>query len=412
MPAPVVAIVGAGQGGFQTAASLREAGFDGRIVLIGNEACLPYERPPLSKSYLAGHSPLAELWLRPQAFYDKEQIDYLAGETVAAIDRPGKSLRLASGRKIRADHVVLATGARCRFLPVPGADLDGVLPLRTLADADLLRERLSAAREVVVVGAGFIGLEFAAVAGALGVGVHIVEVTREPMGRVVSAEISHFYARMHQDWGAELLLGTGIARILGREGKVVAVETDDGRRLSADLVLVCIGVVPNGELAAEAGLAVDNGVVVDAALQTADPAIFAIGDCANFPTRFAPGPVRLESVQNCVDQARAVAASIAGKPALYDKVPWFWSDQRALRLQIAGLAIGHDRTVVRGDPDSGAFSVFCFRDGRLVGVESVNRPLDHMIARRLLAGPSTLTPQQAADPDYDLKAHAAGRPAR
>ncbi len=412
MSPPTVAIIGAGQGGFQTAASLREDGFDGRIVLIGDEACLPYQRPPLSKSYLAGQSPLAELWLRPRAFYDRDEIDYLAGETVTAIDRPGRRLRLASGREIGCDHIVLATGARYRPLPVPGADLDGVLPLRTLSDADLLRERLSVAREAVVVGAGFIGLEFAAVARGLGLGVHIVELTMQPMGRVVSAEISRFYTRAHRKWNAELLLGTGVARILGAEGRAVAVETSDGRQLPADLVLVCIGVIPNAELAAAAGLATGNGITVDAALATADPAISAIGDCANFPTRFAPAPVRLESVQNCVDQARAVAARLAGKPAAYDRVPWFWSDQRDLKLQIAGLTIGHDHAVVRGDVDSCGFSVFCFRDGRLVGVESVNRPLDHMIARRLLAGEPLLTPDEAADPDFDLKAHAAGRPAR
>ena len=409
---PVVAIVGAGQGGYQAAASLREGGFDGRIVLIGDEACLPYQRPPLSKSYLAGQSPLAELWLRPHAFYDREKIEYRAGERVVAIDRAGGSLRLASGGEIRCDHIVLATGARCRPLPVPGADLDGVLALRSLADADILRERLSAARDVVVVGAGFIGLEFASVAREAGVGVAIVELTREPMGRVVSAPVSRFYAEAHRGWGAELLLGTGIARVLGEKGRAVAVETSDGRRLSADLVLVCIGVLPYGELAAEAGLAVDNGIVVDAELKTADPAVLAIGDCANFPTRFAPARVRLESVQNCVDQARAVAACLAGNPAAYDKVPWFWSDQGDLKLQIAGLSIGHDRAVLRGDPESGAFSVFCFRQGRLVGVESVNRPLDHMVARRLLAGAPRLTPEEAADPDFDLKAHAMGRPPR
>jgi 3-phenylpropionate/trans-cinnamate dioxygenase ferredoxin reductase subunit len=412
MRPPVVAIIGAGQGGFQTAASLREAGFDGAVVLIGEEAGLPYERPPLSKSYLAGTLPPERLWLRPQAFYDKERIAYLAGETVAAIDRPGRRLRLASGREIACDHIVLATGARCRPLPVPGAELDGVLMLRTLADADRLRARFAAARELVIIGAGFIGLEVAAVAGALGLGVHIVELTQAPMGRLVSSAISRFYAQMHRRWGAELLLGTGVARILGARGRAVAVETDDGRRLPADLVLVCIGVVPNSELAAAAGLPVDNGVCVDAALQTADPAIYAIGDCANFPTRFAAGRVRLESVQNCVDQARAAAAAVAGRPAPYDKVPWFWSDQRDLRLQIAGLTQGHDRAVVRGDPDGGAFSVFCFRDGRLIGVESVNRPLDHTIARRLLAGGPPLTPEQAADPEYDLRAHAAGRPGR
>lgn len=428
MPAPgvapsVVTIVGAGQGGYQAAASLREGGFDGRIVLLGDEECLPYQRPPLSKSYLAGESPLAELWLRPHAFYDRERIEYRAGERVAAIDRAGGSLRLASGGEIRCDRIVLATGARCRPLPVPGADLDGVLALRTLADTDILRERLSAAREVVVIGAGFIGLEFAAIARAAGVGVAIVELTREPMGRVVSAAVSRFYAEAHRSWGAELLLGTGVARILGDKGRVVAVETSDGRTLPADLLLVCIGVIPNDELAAEAGLAVANGILVDGELRTADPAILAIGDCANFPTRFAPpgqngrgpeahGRVRLESVQNCVDQARAVAAGLTGKPTVYDKVPWFWSDQGDLKLQIAGLTIGHDRAVLRGDPEDGTFSVFCFRAERLIGVESVNRPLDHMVARRLLLGEPRLTPEEAADPSFDLKARAAARPAR
>ena len=409
MANPVVAIVGAGQAGFQAASSLRQEGFAGRIVLIGDEPALPYQRPPLSKSYLAGESGLDELWLRPEAFYEKQQIDLVTGETVAAIDRPGRSLRLASGGEITCDHIVIATGARFRPLAVPGADLDGVLPLRTLADADILRERLPNAREVVVVGAGFIGLEFAAVARAAGVAVHIVEVTHHPMGRVVSAQISRFFTAAHRGWGATISLGTGVARILGTDGRVVAVETSDGRISPADLVLVCIGVIPNAELARGAGLAVDNGIVVDEYLATGASEIAAIGDCANFPTRFADGRVRLELVQNGVDQARAAAARIAGKQAPYDKVPWFWSDQADLKLQIAGITAGHDAAVVRGDPESGSFSVFCFAGGRLLGVESINRPADHIVARRLLAGDPCLAPEQAADESFDLKAHAARR---
>jgi 3-phenylpropionate/trans-cinnamate dioxygenase ferredoxin reductase component len=409
MAAAVVAVVGAGQAGFQTASSLRQEGFSGRIVLIGDEPALPYQRPPLSKSYLAGESGLDELWLRPEAFYEKQQIELVTGETVTAIDRPGRSLRLASGAEIACDHLVLATGARFRPLVVPGAELDGVLPLRTLADADMLRERLPETREVVVVGAGFIGLEFASVARAAGVAVHVLEVTQHPMGRVVSAQTSQFFTGAHIGWGSTVSLGTGVARILGANGRVTAVETSDGRVLPADLVLICIGVVPNAELAGGAGLAVDNGIVVDEYLATAAPEISAIGDCANFPTRFAIGRVRLESVQNGVDQARAVAARIAGKPAPYDKVPWFWSDQADLKLQIAGITVGHDAAVVRGDPESGSFSVFCFRDGKLLGVESVNRPADHIVARRLLVGDPRLSPDQAADESFDLRAHAAGK---
>jgi 3-phenylpropionate/trans-cinnamate dioxygenase ferredoxin reductase component len=405
MAGPVAAIVGAGQAGFQTAASLRQEGFAGRIVLIGDEPVLPYQRPPLSKSYLAGDSGLEELWLRPEAFYTAHEIEMLAGETVTAIDRPERRLQLGSGGEVVWDYLVLATGARFRPLAVPGAELDGVLPLRTLADADILQDRLAEAREIVVIGAGFIGLEFASVAIARSAAVHIIEITQQAMGRVVSAAISRFFAEAHRRWGCEISFGTGVTRILGANGRARGIETTDGRHIPADLVLICIGVIPNAELARDAGLAVDNGIVVDDYLATADPSVFAIGDCANFPTPFAAARVRLESVQNAVDQARCVAAAIAGKPALYDKVPWFWSDQGDLKLQIAGISQGHDAAVLRGDPAGGHFSVFCYRGSRLIGVESVNQPADHVAARRLLAGDPALTPEQAADQSYDLRAH-------
>jgi 3-phenylpropionate/trans-cinnamate dioxygenase ferredoxin reductase subunit len=406
MAAPVVAIIGAGQAGFQVAASLHQEGFTGRVVLIGDEPVLPYQRPPLSKSYLAGESGLDDLWLRPAEFYARQQIDLIYGDPAIAVDRGRHSLRLASGVELSWDHLVFATGARFRPLAVPGADLDGVLPLRTLADADVLRQRLDAAGEVVVVGAGFIGLEFAAVAIAGGADVHILEITNHPMGRVVSAPISRFFTAAHRHWGAKISLGTGVTRILGANNRVTGVETTDGRRLPADLVLICIGVIPNAELAGDAELAVDNGIVVDEYLATDDPAISAIGDCANFPTPFAPGRVRLESVQNAVDQGRCVAARLAARPEPYLKVPWFWSDQGDLKLQIAGITTGHDLSVIRGDPRDRSFSVFCFRGGRLIGVESVNRTADHVAARRLIAGDPGLLPEQAADADYDLRAHA------
>jgi 3-phenylpropionate/trans-cinnamate dioxygenase ferredoxin reductase subunit len=406
MPAPVVAIIGAGQAGFQAAASLRDSGFAGRVILIGDEPVLPYQRPPLSKSYLAGQSGADDLWLRPTEFYAKHQIDLVCGDAVTAIDRGQRRLHLASGIEFSWDHLVIATGAGCRPLAVPGAELDGVLTLRTLADADALRQRLEEAREVVVVGAGFIGLEFASVALARGTAVHIIEVTRKPMGRVVSEPVSRFFTEAHIGWGADVALGTGVVRILGAEGRVTGVETTDGRLIPADLVLICIGVIPNAGLARDAGLTVDDGIVVDEYLVTSDPAISAIGDCANFPTPFAPARVRLESVQNAVDQGRCVADRLAGRPAPYQKVPWFWSDQGDLKLQIAGITIGHDQSVLRGDPANRSFSVFCFRGRRLIGVESVNRTADHVIARRLLAGDPLLSPEQAADESYDLRAHA------
>ncbi len=284
--------------------------------------------------------------------------------------------------------------------------------LRTLADATALRERLTEARAVVLVGAGFIGLEIAAVAAKQGKDVRVVEATGRVMARVVSPPVARFFAAAHASWGTRFLFDTSIVRVLGESGRAVGAETTRGEVLRADLVVICIGVAPDDELAAAAGLATSDGIVVDATLATADPAISAIGDCARYPSRFADGMARLESVQNAVDQARCVAARLAGRPAPYAAVPWFWSDQGELRLQIAGLTAGHDQAVPRGDADSGRFSVFCYREGRLIGIESVNRPADHIAARRLLATAPDLTPDQAADPAHDLKAHAARQSAR
>jgi 3-phenylpropionate/trans-cinnamate dioxygenase ferredoxin reductase subunit len=402
-----VVILGTGQGGFQAAVSLREEGYAERIVIVGDEPDLPYQRPPLSKAFLAGSMDAGAVRLRPQSFYDHHRIEILPGERALAIDRRVRRLQFASGASLGYDHLVLALGARPRRLPVPGGEHDGVMVLRTLRDAAELRDRLRAADHVVLVGAGFIGLEFAAVASKLGKSVHILEATDRVMARVVTPPVSGHFAAAHASWGARLLFGTSIARVLGESGRVRAVETTRGETLPADLLVMSIGVIANAELAAAAGLATDDGIIVDAALATADPAISALGDCARYPSRFAERPVRLESVQNAVDQARAVARCLTGRSAPYGAVPWFWSDQRDLRLQIAGLTQGFDQAVLRGDPESGSFSVFCFRNGRVIGIESVNRPADHIAGRRLLSGMPDLTPKQAADAGYDLKAHAA-----
>ena len=403
-----VVIVGTGQGGFQVAASLREEGFAGRVVLVGDEAHLPYQRPPLSKAYLNGEADADLVRMRPETFFAEHGVDLRAGETVTRIDRAGQRVVLASGEALPYDHLVLALGARNRPLPVPGADLDGVVQLRTLGEAEALRQLLDAAREVVVVGAGFIGLEFTAVAAARGIAVTVIEAMDRPMARALSAEMSHFFRGAHERQGVRFVFGATVTRVIGTEGRATGVETADGRRFSTDLVLVGIGVIPNAELAADAGLAVANGIVVDEHLQTSDPAISAIGDCAAHPCRFiAAGLVRIESVQNAVDQARCVAGRLAGRPAPYASLPWFWSEQGKLKLQIAGLATPHDQAVVRGDPahegKGGGFSVFCFSAGKLVGVESVNRPLDHVLARKLLAQGRDLAPVQAADPSFDLR---------
>jgi 3-phenylpropionate/trans-cinnamate dioxygenase ferredoxin reductase subunit len=294
------------------------------------------------------------------------------------------------------------------LLPVEGAELDGVLYLRTQKESDAIRARMEAARKIVVVGAGFIGLEIAAVASKLGKSVTVLEALPRVMSRAVTPPLSDFYAQAHRGWGSELLLDAKLQRIDGNAGRVAGVTLADGRSLAADLVLVGIGITPNVELAQAAGLSVANGIVVDAKLAMADPRIAAIGDCAAFPAGAAR--IRLESVQNAADQGRYVARRIAGAAGDYAAVPWFWSDQRDLKLQMVGLTGGCERTVLRGDPATRAFSVFCFKGGQLLGIESVNRAADHMFGRRLLGAGETIAPEEAADPSFDLKARLAKLP--
>ncbi len=322
-------------------------------------------------------------------------------------------LRLSDGQDLAYDHLVIATGARNRPLPVPGADLAGVRQLRGLADADALRADLAAARAIVVVGAGFIGLEFAAVAAGRGLPVTVIEAAERPMARAVSPEMGDYFRGAQEAMGVRFAFGAGVTAVLGRDGRAAGVALADGRELPADLVLVGIGVLPNRELAVEAGLPAGTGCGSTRSWRPPIRPISAIGDCARFPSPFArgltaDGTVRIESVQNAIDQGRCLAARLNGKPAAYGALPWFWSDQGPHKLQIAGLSGPGDAGVVRGSGK--AFSVFRFRDGALSAVESVDRAGDHMIARRLLAAGTPLTPGQAADPDFDLKALALQRP--
>jgi len=407
-----VVILGAGHGGFQLSASLRQVGFDGRILLVGDEPVLPYQRPPLSKDYLDGKIGFDLLLMRPEAFYGDHRIELLTGARATGIERAEKRVRLAGGEALEYDHLVLATGARNREPPIPGLELDGVCYLRNLAETDELRARLAAAEHAIVIGAGFIGLEFAAVAGGKGKPVHILEMMDRVMGRVVCPRTSAFFADAHRRAGVEFQFGAQAVRIAGNSGRVAGVELAGGERLHADLVLVSIGVVPNTELAQMAGLAVGNGIVVDDHLLTADPNISAIGDCAVYPSRHATGAMtRLEAVQNAADHARCVADRLVGKPRAYDALPWFWSEQGPLKLQIAGLTNGYDQTTLRGSLEADEFSVFCYRGGTLLGIESVNRPADHACARRLLAAGRQIAPEQAADDSFDLRAAAMTRAA-
>jgi 3-phenylpropionate/trans-cinnamate dioxygenase ferredoxin reductase component len=401
-----VVIVGAGQAGVQVADSLRSRGFGSAISLIGDEACLPYQRPPLSKDFLAVDGDPGPLPLRAERFFSEHGISLRTGVRVTAIDRGSSTVDLDDGEELSYSTLVLATGAANRTLPVPGADLAGVHVLRTLADAEALRDGLATASSAVVVGAGFIGLEFAAAARKRGVEVTVLEAAERPMARAVSPEMAGYVAGAHRDMATDLLLGEGLIAFEGRGGSVVAAVGTSGREYRADLVVLAVGVRPRDELARAADLAVGDGIVVDEHLRTSDPAVYAVGDCANAPGD-APGTrLRLESVQNATDQGRRVADAIVAGVAGAAEVPWFWSNQGALRLQIAGLWRPGDSTVVAGDVPSGRFSVFCFRDERLVAVESLNRPADHMAARRVLASRAAPTPEQVADPAFSLKDHA------
>lgn len=397
-----ILVVGAGHAGFQLAVSLRQAGFQGPIKLVNDEALLPYQRPPLSKAHLKGDGGEELILFRPRKFFDDQKIELISDRAVA-IDRAARAVRFASGGTQGYAHLVLATGARNRLLDIPNANLEGVMYLRTFAESEALRKRIKVARRVVVVGAGFIGLEFAATARAKGLDVDVVELAPRVMARAVTPEISAYFQRRHSEAGIRLHFGVSATEIEAENGVVTGISLSDGRRLAADLIVVGVGVLPNVELAAEAGLAVASGIIVDEQMLTDDPYISAIGDCALFASPRFGAPLRLESVQNATDQARCVATRLTGKPEPYDSLPWFWSDQGNDKLQIAGLTTGFDQVVLRGDPGQGAFSAFCYKDGHLIGIESVNRAGDHMFGRRLLGGHRSIAPEQAVDPNFDLK---------
>ncbi len=396
-----IVIIGGGHAGAQAAASLRADGFDGRLVLVSSEKELPYHRPPLSKAFIkADEDALQEL--RPALFYEKNGVELMLGRTVQKIDRTAGKVVLDDG-ELPFDGLVLATGARVRIPPVPGIDLANVFLLRTVEDARRLKERFAAAKDVVVVGGGFIGLELAATARILGKTVTVLEAAPRLMGRVVAPAISAHFLDLHRGLGSAVRLETPVAALIGENGAVVAVETASGERIPADTVIVGVGVVPNVELAAEAGLDVLNGIVVDEAMRTSDPRIVAAGDAVAFHHWALGRPVRLESVQNAVDQAKTASGTLMGKAEAYRAVPWFWSDQGDAKLQMVGLSMDADRAVTRGDPASGSFSVFHYAGDRLVAIDSVNRATDHMLGRRWLAAGFSPSPEAVADESVDLK---------
>ncbi|WP_315925736.1 NAD(P)/FAD-dependent oxidoreductase [Mesorhizobium sp. SP-1A] len=394
-----VVIVGAGHAGVQAAASLREEGYDGPVVLVGDEAELPYHKPPLSKTFIKDAEAKPQP-LRGEAFYSGHEIDFRPGTEVRGIDIPGRRLELAAGGTLSFDRLILATGSRPRTLPLPGADLAGVVSLRSVADARLIRELSGKAEDAVIIGGGFIGLEIAATLRAAGRNVTVIEAADRVLGRAVAPVIAAHVHRRLEEIGVRVLTGTTVSRLEGEGGHVAGAVLPSGERIPARLVVIGIGVVPNVELAAAAGLAVGNGIRVDAQMRTSVPEVLAVGDAVNYRHWFTGGDVRLESVQNATDQARLAARTILGHEEAYSAVPWFWSDIGDMKLQMVGLALGGDRHVVAGDAADNKFSVYHFAGDRLIAIESVNRPADHMLGRKMLgAGFSPADSLVTAGPD-------------
>ncbi len=397
-----VVIAGAGHASGQVVASLRQHKFDGEIVLVGDEPYLPYQRPPLSKKYLAGELGAERLYVKPESFYDDPAITLQLSTSIAAIDREARCLKIEDGEDITYDKLVISTGSRVRQLPIEGTDLKRVHYLRNIADVDGIRDDMEAGRKLVIIGAGYIGLEVAAVAQQAGLNVTVVEMADRVMSRVVSPEISDFYLIEHTNQGVRFRLSTGISSLNGKK-RVKSVTTSEGEKIPADLVVIGVGILPNTELANAAGLDVDNGIVVDDHCLTSDPDIYAAGDCTSHPNVIYDRRLRLESVHNAVEQAKTAAANICGQDVSYAQVPWFWSDQYDLKLQIAGLSEGYDDVVIRGNPAERSFSCLYLRDGRLIAVDAINAPRDFVHSKQLIADHAEMAAKRLADPETPLK---------
>lgn len=402
MPEKIV-IIGAGQAGGQAAQSLRSAGFEGEITLIGDEPHAPYQRPPLSKKYLMGEMDVDRIELKPKSFYGGANIHLHLKTRADAIDRSAKTVSLSTGEIVPYDKLVLATGSRVRELDMPGATLPNVFYLRTIDDVDGIRGALTEGTKLAVIGGGYIGLEVAAVSLKLGAQVTVVEMADRVLNRVVAPEISAFFEKLHKDAGVDLRVDTGVTKIVEDAGKVAGIESSDGTLIPADVIVIGVGILPNDDLASAAGLDVDNGIVVDEYAQTSDPDIFAAGDCANLPSALVGRRIRLESVQNAIDQAKTVANTIMGNKKPYNEVPWFWSDQYDIKLQIAGLSFGYDQTVVRGNPDEKSFAVFYLKEGAVIAVDAINAVPEFMIGKRLVGAAAKIEPTLLADMSVSMK---------
>jgi 3-phenylpropionate/trans-cinnamate dioxygenase ferredoxin reductase subunit len=378
-----IIVLGAGHAGAQIVESLRSGGFDGKLIMIGDEAHRPYDRPSTSKELLSGGIDIDRVYLKREQFYADKNIDLRLEVTATAIDRAKRTVTLSSGETLPYDKLVIATGARPRKLQVPGADLDGVFYLRSLADSLAIGARLGPGKRLAIIGGGYVGLEVAASATKLGCKVAVIEMLERLLARVAGTEIADFYADVHRAAGVDLHFGVMIEGFVG-DGSVRAVRLTDGTEIPADAVVVGIGAIPNTELAAAAGLAVENGIVVDDCGRTSDPAIFAVGDATNHPNDLLGKRLRLESVPAAMGQARAAASAILGNPKPFHEIPWFWSDQYDIKLQIVGMSEIGDQIVLRGNPADRRFAAFYLRKGKIVAVNAINSAKDFMIGKKLI----------------------------
>ncbi|MEM9054731.1 MAG: FAD-dependent oxidoreductase [Pseudomonadota bacterium] len=401
-----IVIIGGGQAAAQACASLRQYGYEGKITLIGDEAALPYQRPPLSKAYMKGELAEERLYFKPEAWYEAQKIDVSLSTRVEVIDRSTRIVKIADGGEVAYDALIIATGSRPRPLPVEGAGLDGVFDLRDLADVERIRPRMLEGQRLVIVGAGYIGLEAAAVARQLGLEVIVLEMADRVLARVTSPLMSEFYETEHRAQGVDIRLGAQLASLKGTD-RVEAAVLADGTEIPADMVLVGIGILPNVELAQEAGIACSNGILTDRDARTNDPRIFAAGDCAARPLVHYGRKGRLESVHNAIEQGKLAAAAIMEKPRPAEDCPWFWSDQYDLKLQIAGLSTDYDKIVVRGDPKDRKFAAFYLRDGKLIAVDAVNSPPEFLASKKLIMSGACLAPELLQDTSKTMKEIAA-----
>lgn len=399
-----IVILGAGQAAAQAVVSLRAEGYEGPITLIGDEAEPPYQRPPLSKKFLAGEIGFDRVELKPLEFYAKANCTLMLGTRATAVNAKAKTVTTGDGHEISYSKLLIATGSRVREINVPGFDLEGVHYLRSVGDVKEIQSHFKAGARMVVVGGGYIGLEVAAVARKHGLDVTVLETADRVMARVVDPIVSTFYERIHREEGVHIQTGVTVVGFEGTDGKVSGVNVGTGTSVPCEFVVVGIGILPNTELAEGAGLKVENGIVVDACTRTSDPDIFAAGDCTNHPSGVYDKRLRLESVHNAIEQGKSAAAAMMGKEKPYDQVPWFWSDQYDLKLQIAGLSAGYSLAVTRGNPETDrSFAVFYLKDGILIAVDAVNRAPEFMMSKMLIAQRAKLDPARLADESIHMK---------